>query len=154
MRKNFKRSAVVGGTVATLFGVGIGFAAWTNYGEGTGDVTAETAKDLTVTVTDVAGLFPTGSVPVSFSVDNPNPYDVKLTKVELKDVVVKTGGPLCLPSVVTGSDVLLGDPVTDVVADGGTSASYNFPVTMSNAAHDDCQGAEFTVTLGVTALSN
>ena len=44
MRKNIKRSAVVGGTVAAVFGVGIGFAAWTNYGEGSGDVTAGTAR--------------------------------------------------------------------------------------------------------------
>ena len=46
MRKNIKRSAVVGGTVAAVFGVGIGFAAWTNYGEGSGDVTAGTAQPI------------------------------------------------------------------------------------------------------------
>ena len=153
MRRTIKRSAVVGGTVAAVFGVGIGFAAWTNYGEGSGAVTAAQAQDLTVSVTGVSGLFPTGTKNVSFTVDNPNPYAVKLTKVELKDVAVTTGGPMCLPSVVTGSTVTLGAP-SDVVAASGTSGSYNFPVTMSNLAHDDCQNAVFTVTLGVTGVSN
>jgi len=150
MRKNIKRSAVVGGTVATLFGVGIGFAAWTNYGEGTGAVTADHAEDLTVTVSPVTGLFPTGSEDVSFTVTNPNPYDVELTKAELIDVTVDGVPGACTAAVVDGPDVVL----TEVVPAGGTSGSQTFSVTMSNAAEDACQDAEFTVTLGVTGLSS
>jgi hypothetical protein len=150
MRKNIKRSAVVGGTVATLFGVGIGFAAWTNYGEGTGAVTAGTATPLTVTVSDVSGLFPTGSVDVPFTVTNDNPYEVTLSKVELKGVTVDAAHSACDPAVVTGSLVTL----SDVVATGDTSPSNDFSVTMSNAATDACQGAVFTVKLGVTGLSS
>ena len=93
MRKNIKRSAVVGTSVAAVFGVGIGFAAWTNSGEGSGAVTAETAKPLTVTVTGVSGLFPTGSVDVPFTVTNDlNPYDVKLDKATLVDVTADRAG--------------------------------------------------------------
>ena len=76
MRRNIKRSAVVGTTVAAVFGVGIGFAAWTNYGEGPATVTAGTATPLTVTVSNVTGLFPTKSVNVPFTVTNTNPYGV------------------------------------------------------------------------------
>jgi hypothetical protein len=79
MRKNIKRSAVVGTTVATLFGVGVAFAAWTNTGDGSGSVTAGTAQILNVSVTGVSGLVPNQSVNVPFTVGNSNSYDVKLT---------------------------------------------------------------------------
>lgn len=150
MRKNITRSAIVGGTVAAVFGVGIGFAAWTNYGEGSGTVTAGQATALTVTVTNVSGLFPTKSVDVPFTVTNPNPYGVKLTKAELESVTVDAAHSACDTTVVTGSDVTL----SDVVASSGTSSSQTFPVSMSNAATDECQGAVFTVKLGVTGVSN
>ena len=149
MRRNIKRSAVVGTTVVTLFGVGVAFAAWTNTGDGSGAVTAGSAQPLTVTVSGVSGLVPTKSVNVPFTVTNTNPYDVKLTTAHLQNVAV-TGAPGCDPAVLTGSDVA----VSDVVAPAATSPSRNFPVTMSNTATDACQGATFTVTLRVTALSN
>lgn len=149
MRKNIKRSAVVGGTVAALLGAGVALAAWTNDGVGSGEVAATTAKPLTVTVEDVSGLFPTGSVDVPFTVTNDNnPYDVALSNATLTGVTVDKAG--CNTAVVTGSTLPLND---DVVANGATSGSYDFPVTMSNAATDACQGAVFTVTLKVTALS-
>jgi hypothetical protein len=150
MRKNIKRSAVVGGTVAAVFGVGIGFAAWTNYGEGSGSVTADQATPLTVTVTNVTGLFPTGSVDVPFTVTNTNDYDVTLSKATLEGVTVDAAHSLCDTDVVTGSEVTL----SDVVANGATSSSQDFTLSMTNAATDDCQGAVFTVTLGVTGLSS
>jgi hypothetical protein len=150
MRNNTRRSAVVGGTAAALFGIGVAVAAWTNYGEGSGTVTAAQAQPLTVTVTNVGGLFPTGSVDVPFTVTNTNDYDVTLSKAELKTVTVDAAHSACDTSVVTGSDVAL----SDVVATGGTSSSQDFTLDMSNAATDACQGAVFTVTLGVTGLSS
>ena len=150
MRKTIKRSAVVGGTVAAVFGVGIGFAAWTNYGESTGTVTAGQATPLTVTVSNVTGLYPTKSVDVPFTVNNTNPYDVQLTKAELKSVTVDAAHSACATSVLTGADVAL----SEVVATGQTSGSQTFSVAMSNAATDACQNAVFTVKLGVTGLSN
>jgi predicted transcriptional regulator len=150
MRKTTRRSAVVAGTVVGLVGTGIAFAAWTNSGEASGTVTAETAKPLTVTVTNVSGLFPTGSVDVPFTVTNTNPYEVTLDNATLKSVTVDAGHSACNPTVVTGADVA----VTDVIAPAGISATRNFPVTMSNAAVDACQGAVFTVTLKVTGLSS
>jgi hypothetical protein len=148
MRKNIKRSAVVGGTVAALLGTSVALAAWTNYGEGSGSVTAGQAQHLTVTVSNVSGLFPTGSKNVPFTVSNPNPYSVTLTKATLKNVTVDQAG--CDTAVISGADVAL----SDVVATAGTSPSHDFPVTMSNAATDACQGAVFTVTLEVTGLSS
>ena len=152
MRKNIKRSAVVGTTVAAVFGVGIGFAAWTNYGEGSGAVTAGQAAQMTVNVSGVTGLFPTGTKNVTFTVTNTNPYQVQLNNAELKTVTLVTGGSQCDPAVVTGTSVDLS--AVPVLAPSATSAPQTFPVTMSNLAHDDCQGAEFNVTLRVTGLSS
>ena len=87
---------------------------------------------------------------VPFTVTNTNDYDVTLSKAELKTVAVDAAHSACATSVVTGSDVTL----SDVVATGATSSSQDFTLTMSNAATDDCQGAVFTVTLGVTGLSS
>lgn len=148
MHRNIKRSAVVGGTVAALFGAGVALAAWTNTGESSGGVTATSAQPLTVTVSNVSGLFPTGSRNVPFTVTNTNPYGVTLTKATLKSVTVDKAG--CDTAVISGADV----PLSDVVATSATSPSHNFPVTMSNAATDQCQGAVFTVTLEVTGLSS
>ena len=81
------------------------------------------------------------SVNVPFTVTNPNPYAVTLSKIALTGVTVNKAG--CTASVVSGADL----PDTDVIAAGGTTASRNFSVTMSNAAEDACQGAVFTLTL-------
>jgi hypothetical protein len=150
MRTNIKRSAVVGGTVAALLGAGVALAAWTNEGVGSGAVTAGTAQALTVSVTGVNGLVPTKSVNVPFTVTNPNPYSVTLTKAQLTGVAVDAGHSTCDPTVVSGSDVVL----SGTVATTATSSSQTFPVTMSNLATDACQGAVFTVTLKVTGLSS
>ena len=150
MRKNIKRSAVVGTTVATLFGVGVAFAAWTNTGDGSGSVTAGTPTALTVSVSGVGGLVPTKSVNVPFTVSNTNPYDVQLTNAHLQSVAVDSGHSTCDVAVITGSDLALSDVVAGPT---GTSTSHDFPVTMDNAATNACQGATFTVTLRVTGLS-
>jgi len=150
MRTNIKRSAVVGGTVAALLGASVAWAAWTNEGTGSGAVTAGTAQALTVSVTGVNGLVPTKSVNVPFTVTNPNPYSVTLTKAQLTNVTVDAAHNTCDPTVVSGSDVVL----SGTVATNATSSSQTFPVTMSNAATDACQGAVFTVTLKVTGLSS
>jgi hypothetical protein len=146
--RNIKRTSIVAAAIVALLGGGVAFAAWTSTGTGTGTATATSAKDLTVTVQNVPGLYPTGSVSVPFTVTNPNPYAVKLSNVHLQSVT--TGATGCDTTTVTGADL----PDTDLVAAGATSASRNFILSMSNAATDQCQGASFTVTLLVSGASN
>ena len=136
----FALGALMAGTVA--------FAAWTSNGTGTGTATAGTAKNLTIAVTNVSGLYPTGTFNVPFTVTNPNSYAVQLSKVQLQTVTVNNVG--CTASVVSGPDFT----DTDVIAAGATSASRNFSVTMSNAAEDACQGAVFTLTLKALGASS
>jgi hypothetical protein len=136
----FALGALMAGTVA--------FAAWTSNGIGTGTATAGTAKNLTIAVTNVSGLYPTGTFNVPFTVTNPNSYAVQLSKVQLQSVTVNNVG--CTASVVSGADFT----DTDVIAAGATSASRNFSVTMSNSAEDACQGAVFTLTLKALGASS
>lgn len=156
-KKNTKRVAIVGGTVAALLGGGIAFAAWTSTGTGSGSAVADYANaDLGVTVTTVNGLYPTGSFNVPFTVANTNPYNVTLTKVTLEGVTSdKTG---CASSVV--ADTPSANPAntlidTDQIAKTtGVTPSANFPIKMLNTADDTCKGATFTVTLKAWGASS
>jgi hypothetical protein len=150
MRRNIKRSAVVGATVAGLFGAGVALAAWTNEGVGSGDVTAGQAKALTVSVGTVDGLVPNGTANVPFTVKNLNDYDVKLENATLQSVTTSNAG--CNATAVTGDPVDLSSVAA--LAKDATSSQQMFPVTMDNTAANECQGAVFTVTLKVTGLSN
>jgi hypothetical protein len=146
-----KRTVVVAGTTAVLIGGGIAFAAWTTNGTGTGTATATTDTPLTVNVSNVLGLYPTGTFNVPFTVSNTNGYDVTLQKVTLESVSVDGSHSTCATTVVTGADLT----DTDVVAKtNGVTASKNFPVTMSNAATDACKGATFTLTLKAWGASS
>jgi hypothetical protein len=145
--RNSKRAAVVGVGLVGALGASVALAAWTTQGTGSGSATAGTDQALTVTVSPATGLFPTGTTNVPFTVTNPNGYAVTLSQATLQNVTVdKTG---CVASVVSGSPVTL----SDRIAAGATSTSKSFPVTMSNAATDECKGAVFTLTLKVTGAS-
>jgi hypothetical protein len=151
MRPLARRSSAVAAATVGLLGLGVAFAAWTSTGEGSGTVNAAQAQPLTVSVQNVTGLYPTGSVDVPFTVSNPNPYDVTLNNVTLKSVTVDAAHSGCATTVVTGADL----PLTLVATkNGGTTASRNFTVSMSNAATDACQGATFTLTLKASGLSS
>ena len=148
MRNKTRRSAVVGLGIVGMMGAGVAFAAWTTEGTGSGTATAGKDQALTVTVSPATGLYPTGSTNVAYTVTNPNSYAVTLSQASLQGVTVDKAG--CVPSVVTGSPVI----VTDRIAAGATSTSKTFPVTMSNAATDECKNAVFTLTLKVSGASS
>jgi hypothetical protein len=152
MKLNSKRTARRSGgiliAIIALFAGAVAFAAWTSSGTGTATATARSAQALTINVSNVTGLYPTGSTNIPFTVTNPNPYAVTLSKISLNDVTTTAAG--CTASVVSGADLV----DTDVIAAGATTASRNFSVTMSNAAEDACQGAVFTVTLKATGASS
>ena len=148
LKRNSRRLVgIVTGIVVLLAGT-VAFAAWTSNGTGTGTATARSAQALTINVSPATGLFPTGTVNVPFTVTNPNPYAVTLSKIALTNVTVDKPG--CTAAVVSGADL----PDTDVIAAGATTVSRNFSVTMSNAAEDACQGAVFTLTLQANGASS
>ena len=150
--KNFTRrsTAAVVATLA-LVGTGIAFAAWTSTGTGNGSADATSATDLTVTVGNASGLYPTGSKTATFTVTNPNPYDVKLTGADAAtNFDVDAGHSGCnLSSLSSAAQTL-----TDVIPAGGTSSSHTVTVSMDNTANDFCQGADFSFDLTVHGASN
>jgi hypothetical protein len=150
MRIRFKRSLIVGGTVAGLMGAGVAFAAWTSTGTGTATATAGSAKSLQVTAGAAAGLFPTGSVTVPVTVTNPNPYKVALSAVEVTGISTSTPG--CSSGTVTGTDLTGLTGATNVIAPSA-SLTKDVTVTMSNAAENACQGASFSLALRATGDS-
>lgn len=148
LKRTSRRIGGIAVGVSVLLAGTVAFAAWTSNGFGSGTATARSAQSLTVTVSAVSGLFPTGTTNVPFTVTNPNPYAVKLSTIQLTSVTVDKPG--CTATVVSGADLV----DTDLIAAGATTVSRNFPVTMSNSAEDACQGAVFTLTLKANGVSN
>jgi len=151
MLKLRTRSAGVVAGVAVLAGIGVAFAAWTSTGTGQGTAQAGTAGTLTVSVETKAGLYPTGSVQVPFTVTNTNPYAIKLTTAHPQNFTVDAQHSGCTVTggVITGDDVAL----SDTLAPSATSASHQVTIKMSNDAVDACQGATFGFDLVVTGAS-
>jgi hypothetical protein len=139
-------------TVGTL-GAGVAFASWTATGTGAGKATATSATDATVTAatSTEAGLWPGNatSVPVHFTVNNPNPYNVtyKTFNSAVIDSVTPSGCHADQFSLASTSGNLSADvPVTaGNSASGSTAAILN----MLGTAPDACQGAVVNVTLKV-----
>ena len=148
LKRNSRRLAGIATGMVVLLAGTVAFAAWTSNGTGSGTAAARSAQSLTVNVSPATGLYPTGTINVPFTVTNPNPYSVTLSKMQLTNVTVDKAG--CTVGVVSGADL----PDTDVIAAGATTVSRNFPVTMSNSAEDACQGAVFTLTLKANGLSS
>ena len=147
-QRNLKRSSIIGTVLALLLGAGVAFAAWTSTGTGTGTATADAAQDLVVSATSPNELFPTGTVEVSVSVTNPNPYNVQLSSIDFDGAATDVIG--CDAAVVTSLGA--SDLTTVVDADGGV-VQVPVDVSMSNAATDECQNADFTVTFTANGSS-
>jgi hypothetical protein len=151
MRNITKRSIAITAAVAALAGAGVAFAAWTTNGSGSGSVTAASSKQLVITQSGTAtGLYPTGSVPVSFTVKNDNPYAVALTGA--------TGGTFTVDAAHSGCNVasLSATPVSltgTTVAANSTSPAQQITVKMDNTAVDACQGATIGFTISVSGAS-
>jgi hypothetical protein len=151
MRKT-QKTAVVGTTVAVLFGAGIAYAAWTSTGLGSGDVTAGSAQNLSIAGADVSGLYPTKSVTQTLTFTNPNSYDVTITDlVQDGAVTVDSGHSGCNASSVSFAGL---SGLSLVVPAGTNNVTKDVTVAMSNAANDACQGAEFTVSYKSTGASS
>jgi hypothetical protein len=152
MRK-IQKTAIVGGTVATLLAGGVAFAAWTSTGSGAGTVTAGSETGISVTAGSASDLFPGQAKTITVTVTNDNDYDVKLDSL-----AYNSAAPGSFTSE-TGCDVSNVDvdlPFTagEVVPAGETSEDYVATVTMDDDAAEACQGAEFTLNFDASADSN
>ncbi len=145
-RARWHRLPVVaaGAVAATLMATGTAVAYWTSTGTGTGSATAGTIS-LSVANQSVTGLYPGGSVTVSFDVTNTSASGaLDVTGVSQDSVNTETTG--CTAANVAFTPTA---PLPTGIAAGGTG-TVTGTVTMSAAAENACQGATFSIGLTVT----
>lgn len=151
MRTLTRRTVAIVVTVLALLGVGIAYAAWTATGTGNATATAITAEELKVTGYDAKGLYPTGSVEVVFTVENPNPYAVTLTSVRGDNFKADPKHEKCNVESLSAKEQGLKEPR---IGPGETSEKLLVTVSMDNSANDECQGATFTFDITVSGASS
>lgn len=151
-RKLFAVGALIGGVLVGA----VAWAAWTAGGSGTATSRAQSAVALTTidaTASTTASLYPGATGNTRITINNPNPYPVQVTNVSGSGAITSDKGALC--NAATGVAYIDQTGLTLAVP-AGSSASFtlNASVTMSNASHNDCQGAVFTIPVTMTGASN
>ncbi|BEL11438.1 hypothetical protein Q0Z83_096290 [Actinoplanes sichuanensis] len=170
MRKFTKRSAAIAtAAVVAVGGAGAAYAAWLLSGGGSGAATAGTAQGLTIkdlngnhVADDVAvspAFFPGSTNGVAFTVENPNPFPVRITGIVLtvgdstnesgckaNNIEVNSGAQL--PAAAT-----LVVPAKQGSVNGSSAISYAGALSMVENASDDCQAAAFPITVALAANS-
>ncbi|MFI6076061.1 hypothetical protein ACIA5C_31380 [Actinoplanes sp. NPDC051343] len=168
MRKSVKRAVVIGTTLAVAGVAGAAWASWVAGGDGTASAQAGTASELTTNVvTTDATLFPGVTGDSTISINNPNPYPVKVTSIvwNPSDGVQATpvAGKTCGNTGVYFGDFSQNNIGTNGVLSGldleiakGDSAQFTLPKTvhMINNSEDGCQGATFSIKVHVSGVSN
>jgi hypothetical protein len=160
-RRLLAASLGLGGvTVAWSLGfAATGNAAWVVTGSGhASSVTAATASPLSVTGADAAtGLYPTGSRTVTFTVHNPNDFDVTLDSATVSSIAVSGGkdAAACGTATIAGLTASM-DPgaVGTEIPAGGDSAAFAVTVSMSAASDDACQGVVATPSVTVQGTAS
>ena len=168
-----RRSMIVGVVVAVVLVAGVAFAAWTASGSGSGSAEAVSAQDLTTTAAtpQSAQLYPGGTGDLELTINNPNPYPVRVTGVafdatgyvdsdqasDCTDAPASTN-----PTGVTFNGYTANgttEPYLDVpAASGGTDGTATFTlagtVSMDNTSANGCQGAVFDIPVTLDGASN
>lgn len=131
------------------------YAAWTTNGTGSASAKAGTSSALTTsTVAVTTGLlYPNGPAgDVKLTVNNPNPYPVRITQVAGNGTVTASGGTgTC---TTTGVSFATQTGTFDVAANSSATFTFTGAATMSNASQDGCQNATFTIPVALTGASN
>jgi hypothetical protein len=155
--KNPKRRGLAA-ILALLVGLGItvAFAAWTTNGTGEAKARAQSAQALTTvdaSASTPATLYPGATGDLRLTIDNPNPYPVRVTAVSGNGAITSDAGASCTNATgVTFTDQ--SGLTLDVPANDDASFTLDDSVAMSNASHTSCQGAVFTVPVSLTGASN
>jgi len=131
------------------------YAAWTTNGAGTASAQAGTSTALTTSAVAVTTglLYPSGPAgDVKITVNNPNPYPVRITQVAGTGTVTATGGTgTC---TVTGVSFTTQNGTYDVAANASATFTFAGAASMSNVSQDGCQNATFAIGVTLTGASN
>jgi hypothetical protein len=152
-----KRIAVVAAGAAVLIGGVTAVAYWTTTGAGSGSGTVASANGtvgLSASFPTV-GLYPGGSVVVSYKATNANATDLKIgtiSSVVSIDSPHATNG--CLASWFSVADVFANQVIAHGTAAPGVAVTATGSLVFANdgANQDACQGASVTLTLSATTV--
>lgn len=154
-KKNTKRVAIVGGTVAALLTGGVAYAYWTTSGNGSGSATTGTSSAFVVTTDAATGgpLTPGGAdnETVAFHVKNTNSGVQRLQTVTVT-VANADGSAWVSAPGCSAADFTIGNPAfTPGDIESGNTADGTVTISMKNltTSQNGCKGV--TVPLYVVA---
>ena len=131
------------------------YAAWTTNGSGSASAKAGTSTALTTSAVAVTTglLYPNGPTgDVKITVNNPNPYAVRITQIAGSGTVTAAGGTgTC---TTTGVTFTTQNGTFDVAANNSATFTFTGAASMSNASENGCQNATFTIPVTLTGASN
>lgn len=156
MGRFIKKVSVAGIALALFLLAGVVFAAWVVTGTGSGSAKAQQAQSLTTTdasASTTAQLYPGASGDVKVTINNPNPFDVKVKSITGSGAITSNTTVACDGS--TGVTFTDQNPTTNNVVPKGGSLTMTLTnaVSMNNNSHTDCQGAVFTIPVTITGES-
>jgi hypothetical protein len=137
------------GTLALSAGA---YAYFTSTGSGTATATVGSSSAVTIKGTVSSNLFPGGSSPVSFTIDNPSSGTQRVGTISLASIAVDAGHSTC-SKVISGGNPDFTMPavvVNKTFAPGnGQTVTQTGTLTMNDTgvSQDACQGATLTLNL-------
>lgn len=157
-RRRRRFAAIVVGAVAVagLGLAGVAYAFWTTNGTGTGSAAPTSAIDLTVSVTDLTGVYPKQKTTTPVTVTNTNPFPVTLSSITLDSVVhtgtgcLDTDVALDAVSGVSGITYTISASLTKAGSGATAAATFNVPIAIADLANG-CQGPGHSFALRFTA---
>lgn len=147
-----KRALLAISAVGVLAVAGIAIAYFTSTGSGTATATVGSGSAVTIKGTVSSTLYPGGSSPVTFTIDNPSSAKQRVGTITLTGIAVDAGHSTC-SKVITGGNPDFTMPavvVNSTFASGNNqSVTPTGTLTMNDTgiSQDACQGATLTLSL-------
>ncbi len=139
-------------TVGVLVVAAGAYAYFTSSGSGTATATVGSGSAVTIKGTVSSTLYPGGSSPVTFTIDNPSSAAQRVGTITLASIAVDAGHSTC-SKVITGGTPDFAMPavvVNKVFPSGnGQAVTPTGTLTMNDTgvSQDACQGATLTLNL-------
>jgi hypothetical protein len=147
-----KRALLALGCIGALAIAAGAIAYFTTTGSGTGTATVGSSSAVTLHATVSSTLYPGGSSPVSFTVDNPSPGSQRVGTISLSSITVDAGHSSCSTVIGGGNpDFTMAAVAVNKTFPSGNGQSVTPTGTLAmnetGVSQDACQGATLTLHL-------
>jgi hypothetical protein len=147
-----KRALVAVTAIAVVAIAAVAYAYFTSTGSGTATATVGSGSAVTIKGTVSSTLYPGGSSPVTFTIDNPSSAAQRVGTITLASISVDAGHSTCSKVVggATPDFTMAGVAVNKVFPTGnGQAVTPTGTLTMNDTgvSQDACQGATLTLNL-------